>query len=117
MTARHTTSSARRGRRGERGMALVIALFVMAVLLMVASSSMLVGSAGMRATRNMRAASQAHFVAESAISEALQRINGPGVVHFENDVVDGWTGLWGAQWHQFAGQPGFRYTVTAAATA
>jgi hypothetical protein len=102
-------------RSGERGLALAVALFALATLTVTASTSLLVGGAGLRATRNYRGATQVHFAAESAISEAVQAINGPGVVHFENDVVTPWGTLWGTSARSFA-LGGFTYTVTPFAT-
>src|SRR5262245_33569048 len=102
-----------RRRRAERGMALVIALFVMAVLLMVSGTAMLIGGSDLRATRNYRRISQARFAAESAISHAVQRVNTNGTVHFKNEIVDGWSALFGAGSKTFAPISGFTYTVAA----
>ena len=110
-TARRTA-----GRRGEEGIALVMALLAMMTLLLAAATSLLVGSAGMSATRNYRGAGQVHFVAESGISEALQTINGPGVINLQNDVVNQWGLLWGPSTHGFAPLSGFSYVVTPIAT-
>jgi hypothetical protein len=98
-------------------MALVLSLFALATLLTMAASGMLVGTSGIRATRNYRGAAQVHFVAESGISEALQLINGPGVIHFQNDVVTPWGGLWGNQARGFAPLWGFTYDVDVFETA
>jgi hypothetical protein len=68
------------------------------------------------ATRNYRGATQVHFVAESAISEALQLINGPGVIHFQNDVETPWPALWGPFARAFAPLSGFAYTVAPVAS-
>lgn len=103
--------------RRERGMALAITLFAMATLLMTAASAMLMGSADARATRNYRGASQAHFTAESAITHALQVVNGIGVVHFENEIVDGWSSAFGANSRSFGSLSGWRYSVVAVADA
>src|SRR5436309_3045467 len=100
-------------RRRQEGIALPVALFTLSALLLVAASSLIVGSAGIKATRNYRAAGQVHFAAESAVSEALQIINGPGVINFQNDVYTPWTTLWGGLPHNFAPLSGFTYTVTA----
>ena len=80
-----TATTPRRAR--ERGISMVIALIALATLLLTAATGLLVGSAGVRSTRSYRGTGQVHFVAESAISEAVQRVNGPGVIHFEDDVV------------------------------
>jgi len=93
-------------------MVLAVALFVMSALLIAATSSMMVAMSGIRATRNYRGASQVHFAAESAISEALQAINGPGARQLQTDVVNKWSTLWGTTPHQFAPLTGFTLTVT-----
>jgi hypothetical protein len=107
----HRRAAARR----ERGLALVMALFAIGTLLLVAAAGLSIGSAGIEATRNYRGATQVHMVAEAAISEALQVINGPGVVNFQNDVVSPWGGLYGTSPKNFAPHSGFTYYVQPAA--
>ena len=75
---------------------MVISLFTLMVFIVVCATSTLIAGSDIRATRDARGGSQAHFVAESAIAEALQRVNGPGVVNFQNDVVGQWAATWGA---------------------
>ena len=75
---------------------MAIALFTLMVFIVLAATSSLIASSDVRATRDARGGSQAHFVAEAAIAEALQRVNGPGVVNFQNDVVGLWTTTWGS---------------------
>ncbi|MGH7342580.1 MAG: hypothetical protein ACREKH_19010, partial [Candidatus Rokuibacteriota bacterium] len=107
------TAKARRSmRRRERGMALVLTLFAIATLLMVAAAGLNIGSASVQATRNFRGASRVHMVAEAGISEALQIINGPGVVNLQNDVVTPWGGIYGSQNKTFAPHGGFSYYVS-----
>jgi hypothetical protein len=105
-----------RRRRNERGIIMVLALFTLSTLALVLTASLLVGRNSILATRNYRAASQVHFVAESGIVEALQRINGPGVVDFQKDVVNNWSTFWGSPTHTFAPLSGFGYSVTALAS-
>jgi hypothetical protein len=112
-----TAKAPRSARRRERGMALVLTLFAITTLLMVAAVGLNIGSSTVQATRNYRGASRVHMVAESGISEALQIINGPGVVHLENDVVTPWPGLYGTQNKAFAPHSGFSYYVSTYATA
>lgn len=104
-------------RRRQRGVALAMALFALATLLVTASSGLLMGISSIRATRDFRGASQVHFVAESAISQALQVINGPGVVHLQNDVVTPWGAIYGGGVRPFPALGGFSYTVTPVASA
>src|SRR5712664_3950959 len=82
---------ARRHRRpSEAGIAMAIALFTLMVFIVLAATSSLIASSDVRATRDARGGSQAHFVAEAAIAEGLQRVNAAGVVNFQNDVVGQW---------------------------
>src|SRR5262245_39603670 len=120
MRQTHTRRS-RRGRsipahrRNQQGLALAVALFTMTVLLTVGAASLAVAMSNIRATRNYRGASQVHLVAESGISEALQIINGPGVVNLQSDVVNKWSTMWGVLPHNFAPLSGFSISVTAVA--
>jgi len=100
-------------RPNERGLALALALFTLAVTMLVAAGGFLVGSADIRATRNYRGASQAHYVAESAILQATQVTNQTGVLNFQNEVVTVWGTLFGTGPRAFAPLPGYSYTVSA----
>ncbi|TMA69798.1 MAG: hypothetical protein E6J69_04650 [Deltaproteobacteria bacterium] len=102
----------RKPKRTDGGMVLVMALFTMAVLLAAATGALLVGSSDIRATRNYRGAAQVHFAAESGILDAMQTVNGPGVVNFQNEVVNQWTALWGTTARNFGPFGGFTYNVS-----
>src|SRR5436309_13342318 len=108
----HTRSPERAARSAESGMALVLAMFALTTILVAAVSALVVGSADIRATRNYREASQVHFVAESAIAQAMQAVNGPGVVNFQNDVVSQWGALFGTGARTFGPVGGYTYTVS-----
>src|SRR6266446_2306773 len=85
-------------------------------IVLVVASSMLVGSADIRATRDYRRTAQVHFVAESGILHAIQVANqaaGIGVVDFQNDVVDNWNTSWAPSTKTFTALPGFTYSVLA----
>ena len=112
-----TTHRGTPSRPREAGFALAVALFAMGTLLLLVASALLIGTANVEATRNFRGAIQVHFVAESAISEALQVANGPGVVNFQNDVVGQWATAFGSGGHAFAPIAGFTYSVAPAASA
>lgn len=93
-------------------MALVLTLFAIATLLMVAAAGMNIGSANVQQTRNYRGATRVHMVAEAGISQALQIINGPGVIHMQNDVVGPWSGIYGTGNRGFAPHSGYSYYVS-----
>lgn len=107
----HRCARQHRIRRGQEGMALVFALFMLMALGMAGASALLVGSAGARATRNARSASQVHYVAESGLSDALQTINAVGVVDFQADVANQWAGWFGNGSRSFGPVAGYSYTV------
>ncbi len=108
----------RRRCRRSGGFALVLVLFVLLTLALVTAGTLLGTSADLRATRNYRGAQQVHFVAESGISMALQKVNAVGVVNFQNDVVNQWAAVFGGTGAQpFAPLPGFSFTVVPVASA
>jgi hypothetical protein len=106
----------RRTRNDEAGVALVFAVFGVAALGLVVASALLVGSSDIRAGRNYRGAAQIHFVAESGISEAVQAINGIGVVNFQNEIANQWSTLFGTGTNGFGPFAGFTYSVSASAS-
>ncbi len=110
--ARPSRSLKRSARRTESGLALVLSMFALTAIVLAVASATLIGQADIRATRNYREASQVHFVAESAIAHAMQIVNGPGVVNFQNDVVTQWTTLFGTASRSFGPATGYTYTVS-----
>ena len=102
--------------RSRRGIVMALALFALTTLSLVLAVSLLIGSSDFQATRNYRSATQAHFVAESGISQALQvsnQVNGIGVIDYQAEVANQWAGLWGSGARSFPPLPGFSYTVAA----
>jgi hypothetical protein len=106
-----------RRRRAETGTALVLTLFAIAALAMAVATALLGGSADIRSAGNYRGATQVHFVAESAVAEALQATNAAGVLSFTTDVVQAWGSVWGEPQRDFAPLGGFSYSVTPVAAA
>jgi len=110
---RSRTLTARRpSRRGQEGVALVLALFATAALIATGTASLMIGSADVNATRNYKGAAQVHLTAESGLSRALQAINDDGVVHYQTDIVNRWNDYLGTTAHAMAPLPGFTYRVT-----
>jgi hypothetical protein len=101
------------GRRmRERGIALVFAVFAIAALLVAITGALVTSSANTKAAWNYKAASQAHYVAESAISHALQTINAIGCVNYQNEIVNNWDTMFGTGAKTFTPLSGYSYTVT-----
>lgn len=111
------TSIPRNVRHGERGVALALALFVMAALTVGATSALFIGGEDIKASRNYRGAAQAHFTAESGLTHAIQRINQVGVIDFQNEIVDQWDNNWFGATAQTFPLGGYTYTLTALADA
>src|SRR5262245_3649687 len=115
-----TNPTRRPVRRGERGVALALALFAMAAMMVGAASALYVGGDNLQAARNYESAVQTHFVAESALSRAVQNINyvnTVGVSNIKTQVVDVWSSnanLLGPSSKQFA-QAGYSFKVAAIA--
>lgn len=99
-------------RPGERGMALPFTLFALVALLMVSTGALLIGMGDSQATRNYRGAQQVHFVAESGLTHALQKVNAIGIVNFQNEVVNNWNNFLGSAPRSFPGLAGYSYSVT-----
>jgi hypothetical protein len=106
------TSIERTVRQGERGIALALALFAMAAMMVGATSALFVGADDIRASRNYRGAAQAHFAAESGLTHALQTINSVGVIDFKNEIVDEWGNNWFGATAQNFPIAGYSYTLT-----
>lgn len=111
----HCHGRARR-RRGERGIGLVMATFVISALLVAITGALMTSAANSRAATNYRAATQAHFVAESGISHAMQTINAIGAVNYQNEIVNNWTTMWGTTAKSFTSNPRYSYTYTVSNT-
>jgi hypothetical protein len=111
---RHSPTVRKPTRRGQEGVALVLALFATAALIATGTASLMIGTSDVNASRNYKGAAQVHLTAESGLSRALQAINDDGVVTYQGDVVNDWTNYLGTSWHQMAPLPGFTYRVTPA---
>lgn len=113
----HVHRSKRDRRHRQRGVALVFATFAIAALLVALTGALVTGAANSKASWNYKAATQAHFIAESGISDALQNINATGVIHYQNNVVTPWSTRWPVSYFPktFPTLNGYTYTVTTAA--
>jgi hypothetical protein len=98
-------------RTRERGVALALALFAMAALLIGATGALYVGSDDIQASRNYRGAQESKYAAESGLTRALQAINAVGVINYESEVVNNWNNWLGASALDFA-LNGYTYQVT-----
>lgn len=106
----------RRERGGQKGSTMVMAMLAMAVLFVLIGGGMMSSRASLQTTQNYEFSTQALFVAESGLLDAVKTINGPGVVNYQNEVVDSWSTVFGSGHRSFNGAEGFVYRVRPIAT-
>ena len=101
--------------KDERGFAMAIAIFVLAVLISVTAAALRMSQADIFAARNYRSGSQALFAAEAGINHAIMIINqggAGGVTNLQNDAVNGWSAIWGGSAKAMAQLTSYSYNVT-----
>jgi hypothetical protein len=89
---------------------------IMLVILAVFGSFSVTGTAlEQRATSHFDTGNRAFSAAESGIFHTLSTMNGPGVLSFENDVVNRWATVFGTSSVSLLSDPASTYEVTVAA--
>src|SRR5215203_4249255 len=78
--------------QNERGIAIAICLFALAILSSITVAAMSSSRSNMLTSRNYRSASQGLSAAEAGIAHAVQIINTVGVINLTSDVVNVWPG-------------------------
>jgi hypothetical protein len=87
-----------------------------AALFAMISGGLLASGSDIQSTNNYRFSTQALYAAESGLLHAVKTINGPGVVNYQNEVVDLWPTVFGSGPRTFGSATGFIYTVVPVAT-
>ncbi len=103
--------------KDERGFAMVIAIFVLAMLISVTAAALRMSQSDIVATRNYRSGSQALYAAQAGVNHAVMIINqggAGGVTNLQNDAVTGWSGLWGGSAKSMPQLASYSYNVTLA---
>jgi len=85
------------------------------LLLAFGSFTVLGTSLDQRASSHYDTGNRAFFAAESGILRALNAMNGPGVIHFQNDVVSRWSNLYGSGTKSLSSDPRATYQVSVTA--
>jgi hypothetical protein len=89
---------------------------IMLVILAVFGSFSVTGTAlEQRATSHFDTGNRAFSAAESGILHALSTMNGPGVINFQNDVVNRWGTVFGTSSLSLLSDPTSTYEVTVTA--
>lgn len=76
----------------ERGFAMAIGIFVVAVLLALTAAAQRMSVSDVYMARNYRSAAQGLYAAEAGVMHAMAVINQAGVINLQNDVINYWTG-------------------------
>src|SRR5262245_59711452 len=78
--------------RNERGIAMAICLFVLAMLSGVTAAALSMSRADVLTSKNYRSASQGLEAAEAGIEHAVAIISNPGVINLLNDIINVYSG-------------------------
>jgi hypothetical protein len=78
--------------RNERGIAIALCLFVMAMLAGLTAAALSISRSDVLMSRNYRSAAQDLAAAEAGLVHAIQIINQTGIINLRNDVIDSWPG-------------------------
>lgn len=101
--------------RDERGFAMAGLLLVMLMLTVVGAYSVSHTATDTRITSHFDTGNRAFFAAESGVMHGLNAMNGPGVINFENEVVERWDEVLGTALISLPSDSGSRYSVDVAA--
>ncbi len=110
-------SAGQRSARDERGVTMVMAMLVMATMLVLLAGGLVSSGASLRTTHNYGFATQALYVAESGLLDAVKTINGPGIVDYQTEVAEPWSTVFGGNARTFSGPAGYGYSVMPVVTA
>src|SRR6185369_15567276 len=80
------------GLRNERGIAMAMCLFVMALVSGITVAAITMSRSDIVTSRNYRSASQGLDAAEAGLAHAVQMISTPGILNVQNDVINVWPG-------------------------
>jgi hypothetical protein len=101
----------------QAGYALVSTLLVLLLMMTLGSAATLYSTFDLKSTSHFNTGNQAMYAAEAGILRGLRVINDPGVVNFNNDIVQRWSSIFGAPVQSVAGYSQFTYEVSVAADA
>lgn len=99
----------------ESGFAMAGLMMVVLLLLAFGAFTVLGTSLDQRASSHYDTSNRAFFAAESGVLRALNTMNGAGVIHFQNDVVNRWSTVYGTGTKSLSTDPNATYEVTVAA--
>jgi hypothetical protein len=100
----------------ERGLAMAICIFVVAMLLALTAAAQRMSVSDVYMSRNYRSAAQGLYAADAGIMHAIGLINQVGVINLQNDFINVWSGgLAPFGTSAMTQQASYNYNVTLAA--
>jgi cytoskeletal protein CcmA (bactofilin family) len=103
--------------RDQRGFALYSTFLLLLLLAAVGGASALYTVLDLKSTSHYSTGNQALFAAESGIQHALSSMNSMGVIHFQYDVADRWSTVFGVPLKTMPNDADVQYEVSVAADA
>lgn len=100
--------------RGEAGYALLSVCLMLLILLTLGAASTVYTTLDLRSTAHYDTGNGAFAAAEAGVLHAVSTMNEMGVLHFERDVVERWSTLYGTATKTVPSLPALRYQVTVA---
>jgi hypothetical protein len=96
---------------------MISTLLVLLLMMTLGSAAAMYSTFDLKSTSHFNTGNQAMYAAEAGILRALRVINDPGIVNFNNDIVQRWSTVFGASTQSIPAYGQFTYEVSAAADA
>lgn len=103
--------------RAQTGSALIATLLVLLVMLTLGAGAISFSALDLKVANSDHTGRQAFYAAEAGIQDALNRINRIGVIDFQNDIVNRWNLVYGANPKSIANFATLQYSVATPANA
>ena len=107
----------RGSRTSQNGYAMISTLLVLLLMMTLGSAAAVYSTFELKSTSHFNTGNQAMYAAEAGILRALRVINDPGVVNFNNDIVQRWSTVFGPSSQSIPAYGQFTYEVSVAADA
>ncbi len=99
----------------EHGIALIATLLLLLLLAVIGTAGLTYSVIDLKSSAHFNTGNQALYSAESGLEHALSTINDIGVNHFDQDIVQRWSTVFGTAARTIPGYASFSYQVSAAA--
>jgi hypothetical protein len=104
-------------RTSQNGYALISTLLVLLLMMILGSAAAVYSTFDLKSTTHFNTGNQAMYAAEAGLLRALRVINDPGIVNFNDDIVQRWSTVFGPSMQSLPAYNEFTYEVSVAADA